>query len=383
MIHRTALLILCPFALLSLSSSLHGQGKTARPELSIQHGHYASVADVCYSPDGKLIATSAKRVILWDAQTGRQIRILPVSALEPDVLQFSPDGKYLAVAPGVYMVNGTITLWEVATGKKVLTTKLCSGHAKVRFSPDGSQFISTYQGGVAVWSTATGREMHYLFSRHSNASIPFVSTLIYTSDGKHIVALYSDHFLTVWNAQSGKKLQSFRSPVRGEASCDLSPAGKHLVIRREKTVEIRESRTFKLISTFKADPVFSTASFTPDGARVAIQNSSHAISIRSTATGKEAMRLKSLNGFLISSFSPDGKRIVTSANGKEVLVWDVLTGKRLLQLASPADWLQVMALSPDGKLLATGSDTCVQIRDAVTLVPRRIYKAHTASISDF
>ena len=65
-------------------------------------------------------------------------------------MAFSPDGRRLASAAQ----DGTVKLWETATGREILTLvhgrdELLTG---VSFSPDGRQIVSTSKSGtVKVW----------------------------------------------------------------------------------------------------------------------------------------------------------------------------------------------------------------------------------------
>jgi WD40 repeat protein len=67
---------------------------------------------------------------------------------------FSPDGKRLTRGDQ----NGTVKVWDTATGQEILTLKGHTGHVtSVAFSPDGKRLAS---GGkvVKVWDAATGQE---------------------------------------------------------------------------------------------------------------------------------------------------------------------------------------------------------------------------------
>jgi hypothetical protein len=54
-------------------------------------------------------------------------------------------------------------------------------------------------------------------------------------------------------------------------------------------------------------------------------------------------------------FSPDGRSIISVSRDKTVKLWDVQTGKFLRTVAGERDQIVTMALSPDGKVIATGS----------------------------
>ena len=69
------------------------------------------------SPDGSILATGGKSVQLWDVRTGKKLRQLFGHLKRTQSIAFSADGRLL-VAGGSY---GTTNVWEVATGRHLVT----------------------------------------------------------------------------------------------------------------------------------------------------------------------------------------------------------------------------------------------------------------------
>ena len=62
------------------------------------------------------------------------------------------------------------------------------------------------------------------------------------------------------------------------------------------------------------------------------------------------------------AFSPDGKLVATGSDYNTSKVWDAETGKELMTLRGHTGEVRSVAFSPDGKLLATASaDKTVQL----------------------
>ena len=123
------------------------------------------VRSVAFSPDGSKFATAfdvGKRiVVVWDAATNEPLRTLDGDELYGSHLAFTPDGRQLLLSESYYAV-----LHEIALGSPLRTFK---GHTNwlldACFSPDG-KFLCTgsVDGTMRLWDVATGDEILRLIS---------------------------------------------------------------------------------------------------------------------------------------------------------------------------------------------------------------------------
>jgi len=119
---------------------------------------------VAFSPDGKKIVSSCwggqNNLLVWDADTGRQISNLVGHPYGVASVAFNPDGK--KIVSGCEGAHNNLMVWDAITGKR-----LCNlvGHPNtvysVAFSPDGTKIVSGgwgHQNKLLVWTLLTDQE---------------------------------------------------------------------------------------------------------------------------------------------------------------------------------------------------------------------------------
>jgi tetratricopeptide (TPR) repeat protein len=166
------------------------------------------VSAVSISPDGKLLATAGwwtdKTVRVWNVKTGDLVKKIAVENYPFDV-QFSPDGKWLAVGD-----RDHIQLWETkrfALVGRFRDIGLIDGGGKVGFSSDSSLLITPTWLGLRVYDVLTGHDVAY-WQKDEFPKDEKVKCFDISPDNKQI-ALIVDYWtghddLYIWNLQSGR-----------------------------------------------------------------------------------------------------------------------------------------------------------------------------------
>jgi WD40 repeat protein len=120
---------------------------------------------ICFSPDNALILTGShdRTARLWDAKTGKEIRVFRGHLAEVTSVAFSPDGKTVLSGSS----DSSANLWDVASGQKL---RHLEGHtekvASVAFSPDGKWiFTASADGSLKVWAGKRGKLLATLVSQ--------------------------------------------------------------------------------------------------------------------------------------------------------------------------------------------------------------------------
>src|SRR5215218_5927702 len=118
--------------------------------------HTTRFSALVFSPDGKLLATTAgqsKLVWLWDATNGALVRKLHGMEFPARAVAFSPDGTHVAAmqaGPNIY-------IWDVETGTCANILAVNDGRApdRVGFSPSG-RFVYSDLGVLIVSAAGPG-----------------------------------------------------------------------------------------------------------------------------------------------------------------------------------------------------------------------------------
>jgi RNA polymerase sigma factor (sigma-70 family) len=116
---------------------MHGTGWW--PESASDLSADAKTLAVVGSNGVRIGAASTMRVFLWDTVSGKEIRLLASDQNHVISVRFAPDGKRLAS----HEVDGTIRLWEVATGKELCQFEGPQPNLKEMISSYGPPFLRT------------------------------------------------------------------------------------------------------------------------------------------------------------------------------------------------------------------------------------------------
>jgi WD40 repeat protein len=124
------------------------RARIARLPVRGESGSYA----IAFSPDGESVATGPLAdpyVRVWDVDTGDLIRKLDQGSAGALTLDFSPDGRILAVSG----FEPVASLWDVESGARIGPTLTAgSRRAMIDLSPDGRRLLLTHADGRgAVW----------------------------------------------------------------------------------------------------------------------------------------------------------------------------------------------------------------------------------------
>lgn len=292
-----------------------------------------------FSPDGRLLATGGGRgLLLWNPQTGKQVRALEGHQMLVECLAFHPDGTHLVSGTSDFPhQNGRtneLFVWEVNTGRLVQRLEGNGpGISYVGYSRDGRKLASVSKGTIHIWQMATGQILHTW--KHPRGA--YWKAVAWHPDGRHLVAA-SDwaNDIQLWDLVTGTQVQQ------------LEPSEQYNV--KPETMA----------------NVYSLA-FSPDGKWLAAGGPNR-VHIWETADFRRAYILRDISGGAYQvAFSPDNTRLATA--GLDVRLWNFRRGQEVLRLEDHTSPVKSVSFSPNGQLLVTAStDATARLYDA-TPVP--------------
>jgi WD40 repeat protein len=298
-------------------------------------------------------------------------------------LAFSPDSDYLAV--GSFVEGKEFVVWDVESRKEVFSAEGCP--FAMAFSPDGKSLalkaqlnipppteeeervgkVRSGDPGIILMDTTTWKRTKSVapsavYSLYSLAFHPNEDWLFVTGAPKSRVA-GTEHFLLSWDLKAGmeryrKAAHSFT--IEGLA---VSPDGRTVVTaaaERSVAAKIWEAATGKELWSIprlrdgEKLLYIRPVAFLPDNSTLATGWSDGRVRLWDLKTRKEKAGFsgEAVSGSESLAVSSDG-RILVMASYEMVEFWEVATSKQLAKLKVPR--VNHVALSPDGKWLATGS----------------------------
>jgi WD40 repeat protein len=312
-------------------------------------GHNDEVRGVAWSPDGRHIATSSVdgTVRLSDGATGREL--LTLHGLVDDLgnLSWSPSGDRLVVSGGTIL-----PIWDVSKSRLSL-----SGHTDdvwdVQWSPDGGRIGTTsYDGTARIWDAVTGEEVAVL--EHPAGG----RFLAWSPDGSRIATTCQDGFARVWDIESGEVQMAISAPEGVFFfTASFSPDGSRLAVSRssDSLVTIYDSATGDDLVHFMAGSWVHRMSWSSEGDRI-LTGGFPGAWVWDAASGEALMQLGDGN-VVNAEWSPDGARILVAEHFGKAGVFDATSGQLLTRFADHSDDVWHATWSPNGQRIVSGDES--------------------------
>jgi WD40 repeat protein len=270
----------------------------------------------------------------WNVASGQERYSLPGGTGLATLAAVSPDSKTLALGG----IGARLTLCDLASGKEKFPepTSHKQGALALTFSNDGRTLASAGSHGdvqVKLWDVGQAKERSVI-SEQAVFNTGFMTT--FASDRQTVLTRTPQGF-TAWSLTTGRELGKLSMANAATVQAVMAPTGKVLATFgvAESSIKLWELPSFRPLATLPGQS----------------------------------------QGFVIwPAFSGDGQVVATCDPRGKARLWDTASGRELSSsLPAIGTGFFTMALSRDGKLLASGSEGTVRLWDAHTGQQRLSY----------
>jgi WD40 repeat protein len=350
------------------------------------------IDSIIFSPNGKMLASAGedRTIHLWDVVTGKEIKTLTGHTNRIRSISFSLNGQILASSGW----DKTIKLWDVTTGKEIKTIMGQAEQSSISFGPKNLLASASSDGTIKFWDINPHKEVIPLDSYPGDG-------ISFSPDGKLLASTAGQtNTIKLWDVPNHKEIATLTGHRHWIKSLNFSPNGQWLAsaawdytIKLWNVRDCIKTTTCEASETLKLDSQFiHNVSFSPDGTLLASAGNkgwgtNNNIQLWDVATRPiNTKPIKILQGhrdFINSiSFSPNGKLLASGSNDKTIKIWDVANAKEIKTLTGHSDGVQWVNFSRDGKLLAsTSNDQSIKLWNVTTGKEIKTLTGHTNSVT--
>jgi WD40 repeat protein len=267
-------------------------------------------------------------------------------------LALSPDGKTLIVAGG----DGNITAINLSNSQQEYSQKFkINDLSNIAISADGEIFAAAEKKDISVFRLSNGDRKMTL---RGHAGL--VSGIAISPDRQTLVSISGeDSTIRVWNLENGNLIETIGKDIGPLREVTFSPDGKYFVtasVGEYRYIKFWDAATLNLLKTYPQQSLMDGLAITPDGKKL-VASVKNYVKVWDIASGKQLLNLKGprldINTIAVS---PDGRLVATANKEGTIMLFDIVRGKLLTTLRGHEGWVLSVAFSPDGRYLYSGAE---------------------------
>jgi len=342
-------------------------GRMLHLERLCLRGHKDRLTSVCFSGDGARLATGCddRTVRIWDARTGRTVRVLGPLGSWVSAVAFSPDGETIVAGCG----DGVLRAWNASSGRLTLQIQRQPAPiTSVDISPDGRMLVTGCDDHMArLWDASTGKLLR-LFYGHRDE----IASVAFDLDGLLVATGSKDCTARIWETGTGRRIITLHTGGSEVMSVAFSPDATRLAAGcQDGMARIWDFRARQLTDFRAHDGWVRSIAYSRDGERLLTGSTDNTAQVWDARSGRRLYALPGHTGQVRAAvFSPDGRTVATASWDGTARLWDAGAPSDVRSFGHAERPVAAGALSPDGRRVAgCSSEAGAWIRDVETAGP--------------
>lgn len=231
---------------------------------------------------------------------------------------FTPDGTKVAS-----LLLGTLTVWDVVTGKNLYRIDASTGLIAFTVSSDGTKIACNAGKGenaLVYHMDVTGEQLELELEGNKVGEC-----FAFSSEGKRVVSGSRNGEVWVWDAVTGETLLSWEGHTDLVRDVAFSPDGSKIVTAsNDKTARLWDALTGTPLHIFEGHTdSIADVGFSPHGEKIITGSCDNTLRVWDALNGKELHTYRGHNHQVISvKFSSDGTKIVSAGANCMICTWD-------------------------------------------------------------
>jgi WD40 repeat protein len=294
----------------------------AAPSLELPAGAPAAV-----SPNGSFFAAicSDNVLRLWALPSGELVHTRDTKADPATALQFSNDGRLLAIAGQ----SGVIEVWDVSSWNVQKKFAAPSAIYTLAISPDNRLLAGTTEHETQIWNLTTQKRLAVL---HAPFDCYCIKSLAFSPDSAMLASADGDTAIRIYDAHTGVLRTTATDLLLETFSLDFSPDGKSLLVGgADRTISVIDPMNGKIVRALpKQSGVTKALLVSPDGKQAAAMyplpdrfNQLSVVLVWDLGAQTVRARFEKPGVFVIGGAFADGRFLLIGNSGGELGIWSL------------------------------------------------------------